>query len=237
MKDRLADLTVNCSDIKTPVESNAFLEEFLPKVDEVQKLIERISYCVEEVKLRHCTILTEVKPQKHVKEELEHFNSDIKRTADVIRIKLKDLEGGFTQNENENSSSVYCRIQSTQHTVLSLRFGEIMNVYNQELTSFRKRSKEQIQRQLEISGRVVSEEETEVLLQSNNPSLFTSDMLSGSHITGQALNEIESRLKDILGLEASIRELQNMFMDIAVLVNSQFHLLYRVKWQTTLQRL
>ncbi|XP_051956357.1 syntaxin 2a [Xyrauchen texanus] len=221
MKDRLVDLAASYSDIKTPVESNDFLEEFLPKVDEVQKLLERISYCVEVVKLRHCTILTEVKPQKHVKEELEHFNNEIKRTADVIRIKLKDLEGGFTQNENANSGSVYCRIQSTQHTVLSLRFGEIMNVYNQELTTFRKRSKEQIQRQLEISGRVVSEEETEVLLQSNNPSLFTSDMLSGSHITGQALNEIESRLKDILGLEASIRELHKMFMDIAVLVNSQ----------------
>ncbi|XP_051533610.1 syntaxin-2-like [Myxocyprinus asiaticus] len=221
MKDRLADLTAICCDISAPVESNAFLEEFLPKVDEVQKGIERISYCVGEVRLRHGTILTEIKPPDYLREELEQFNRDIKKTADVIQIKLKDLEGSFAQNVNANSGSVYCRILRTQHTVLSLRFAEIMNMYNQELISFRKRSKERIQRQLDISGRVVSEEETEALLQSNNPSVFTSDMLSDSCITWQALNEIESRHKDILCLEASIRELHNLFMDIVVLVNSQ----------------
>ncbi|XP_016386775.1 syntaxin-2-like isoform X2 [Sinocyclocheilus rhinocerous] len=197
MKDRLRDLTALCHDIIiAPVESNAFLEEFLPKVNEVQQLIERISLCVEEVKLRHSTILTEINPPNY-------------------------LEGKFSENENANSSSVYCRIQSTQHTVLSLRFAEIMNMYNQELLSFRTRSKDWIQRQLEISGKVITEEETEVLLQSNTPAVFTSNINSGSCITGQALNEIELRHKDILYLEASIRELHSMFMDIAMLVNSQ----------------
>lgn len=96
-----------------------------------------------------------------------------------------------------------------------------MNMYNQELLSFRTRSKDWIQRQLEISGKIITEEETEVLLQSNNPAVFTSNINSGSCITGQALNEIELRHKDILYLEASIRELHSMFIDIAMLVNSQ----------------
>ncbi|CAM4667239.1 hypothetical protein PO909_007959 [Leuciscus waleckii] len=222
MKDRLGDLTARCNDtIIAPVESNAFLEDLLPKVGEVQKLIERISLCVGEVKLRQSTILTEINPPTHVRDELEQFSHDIKQTADLIRDKLKDLEGTFSDNENANSISVYCRIQSTQHTVLSLRFAEIMSMYNQELLSFRTKSKEQIQRQLEISGRFITEEETEDLLQSNNTAFFTSNINSGSCITGRALNEIESRHKDILCLEASIRELQNMFLDIAVLVNSQ----------------
>uniref|UniRef100_A0A672PY83 Syntaxin 2a n=1 Tax=Sinocyclocheilus grahami TaxID=75366 RepID=A0A672PY83_SINGR len=129
-------------------------------VNEVQQLIERISFCVEEVKLRHSAILTEINPPNYVREELEQFSSDIKHTADVIKVKLK-------------------------------------------------------------GGQVVTEEETEVLLQSNNPAVFTSNINSGSCITGQALNEIELRHKDILYLEASIRELHSMFMDIATLVNSQ----------------
>lgn len=203
------------------MESNVFLEEFLSKVNEVQHLIERISLCVEEVKLRHSTISTEINPPIYVREELEQLSSDIKHTADAIKVKLKDLEGKFSENEIANSSSVYLRIQTTQHTVLSLRFVEIMNMHNQELLSFRTKSKDQIQRQLEISGQVVTEEETEVLLQSNNPAVFTSNINSGSCITGQALNEIELRHKDILYLEASIRDLHSMFMDIAMLVNSQ----------------
>ncbi|XP_043077455.1 syntaxin-2-like [Puntigrus tetrazona] len=220
MKDRLGDLTALCHDIIiAPVESNAFLEEFLPKVNEVQRLIQRISLYVEEVKLRHSTILTEINPPNYVREELEQFSSDIKHTADVIKAKIKDLEGKFSEYENANSSSVYFRIQTTQHTVLSLRFAEIMNMYNEELLSFRTKSKDHIQRQLEISGQVVTEEETEVLLQSNNPAVFTSNI--NSCITRQALNEIELRHMDILSLEASIRELHSMFMDIAMLVNSQ----------------
>ncbi|RXN26936.1 syntaxin-2-like isoform X2 [Labeo rohita] len=211
-----------CHDLTiAPVEPSAFLEEFLPKVNEVQQLIEKISLCVEEVKQRHSTILTEINPPSYVREQLEQFSSEIKQTADAIKVKLKDLEGKFSEYENTNSSSVYCRIQNTQHTVLSLRFAEIMNMYNQELLSFRTRSKDQIQRQLEISGRVITEEETEDLLQSSNPAVFTSNINSGSCITGQALNEIELRHKDILYLEASIRELHSMFMDIAILVNNQ----------------
>lgn len=44
-----------------------------------------------------------------------------------------------------------------------------------------------------------------------------------SGISKQALNEIESRHKDIVRLESSIKELHDMFVDIAMLVESQVH--------------
>lgn len=42
-----------------------------------------------------------------------------------------------------------------------------------------------------------------------------------SNITKQALNEIETRHSEIIKLENSIRELHDMFMDMAMLVESQ----------------
>lgn len=42
-----------------------------------------------------------------------------------------------------------------------------------------------------------------------------------SSISKQALSEIESRHKDIVRLESSIKELHDMFVDIAMLVESQ----------------
>lgn len=42
-----------------------------------------------------------------------------------------------------------------------------------------------------------------------------------SKINQQALNEIEARHKDIMRLESSIKELHNMFVDIAMLVENQ----------------
>lgn len=46
-------------------------------------------------------------------------------------------------------------------------------------------------------------------------------IISDSQITRQALNEIESRHKDIMKLESSIRELHEMFMDMAMFVETQ----------------
>lgn len=51
-------------------------------------------------------------------------------------------------------------------------------------------------------------------------SVFSSQIMD-SKINQQALNEIEARHKDIMRLESSIKELHDMFVDIAMLVENQ----------------
>ncbi len=50
--------------------------------------------------------------------------------------------------------------------------------------------------------------------------LFSAQIVD-SGISKQALSEIEARHKDIVRLESSIKELHDMFVDIAMLVESQ----------------
>lgn len=45
-----------------------------------------------------------------------------------------------------------------------------------------------------------------------------------SKINQQALDEIEARHKDIMRLESSIKELHDMFVDIAMLVENQVNI-------------
>lgn len=87
------------------------------------------------------------------------------------------------------------------------------------------------------------------MLESDNPAIFTSGVRKVTHvkyphpthqvcfhncflvcalhqiimdnITEQAMNEIETRHNEIIKLENSIRELHDMFMDMAMLVESQ----------------
>ncbi|KFV47803.1 Syntaxin-2, partial [Gavia stellata] len=156
------------------------------------------------------------------KEELEELNEEIKKIANKIRARLKAIEQSFDQGENANRTSVDLRIRKTQHSVLAHKFVEVMTEYNETQTLFRERSKGRIQRQLEITGKTTTDEELEEMLESGNPSIFTSDVcISDSQITRQALNEIESRHKDIMKLESSIRELHEMFMDMAMFVETQ----------------
>ncbi|XP_008335749.1 syntaxin-2 [Cynoglossus semilaevis] len=155
------------------------------------------------------------------KEHLDALIGDIRGNANVVRSKLKYMEQTMPTDNAVNRSSVDFRIQKTQYTVLSRRFVEVMTQYNETQVSFRERSKRRIQRQLEITGRVTTDEELEAMLESGNPTIFTSDIISDSLITRQAVDEIESRHQDIIRLETSIRELHAMFMDMAMLVETQ----------------
>ncbi|XP_047284448.1 syntaxin-2 isoform X7 [Homo sapiens] len=79
------------------------------------------------------------------------------------------------------------------------------------------------------SGRTTTDDELEEMLESGKPSIFTSDIISDSQITRQALNEIESRHKDIMKLETSIRELHEMFMDMAMFVETQGEMINNIE--------
>ncbi|XP_020318441.1 syntaxin-2 isoform X1 [Oncorhynchus kisutch] len=225
MKDRLGELTESRTqaeeDVRVTVDNDGFMEGFFRRVEEVRGLIDKISSEVEEVRKNHSMILSAPNTDEKMKEELDRLTNEIKSDANSVRVKLKSMEQSLPKDDVSNRASVDFRIQKTQHTVLSRKFVEVMSQYNKTQVSFRERSKGRIQRQLEITGRVTSNEELEDMLESGNPSIFTSDIISDSQVTRQALNEIVSRHQDIIRLESSIKELHAMFMDMAMLVENQ----------------
>ncbi|XP_051693595.1 syntaxin-2 isoform X4 [Oryctolagus cuniculus] len=199
MRDRLPDLTACRKDDDGDtivVEKDHFMDDFFHQVEEIRNSIAKIAQDVEAVKKDHSIILSAPNPEG-------------------------TIEQSFDQDESGNRTSVDLRIRRTQHSVLSRKFVEVMTEYNEAQTLFRERSKGRIQRQLEITGRTTTSEELEEMLESGKPSVFISDIISDSQITRQALNEIESRHKDIMKLESSIRELHEMFMDMAMFVETQ----------------
>ncbi|XP_039234818.1 syntaxin-2 isoform X2 [Pipra filicauda] len=269
MKDRLADLAEykgNEDGETVIIEKDHFMDDFFQQVEEIRNNIAKIAQNVEEVKKQHSIILSAPNPEGRTKEELEELNEEIKKIANKIRARLKAIEQSFEQGENASRTSVDLRIRKTQHSVLAHKFVEVMTEYNETQTLFRERSKCRIQRQLEITGKTTTDEELEEMLESGNPSIFTSDVcisapamslfystapalqecvsrsllvslslsilpkiISDSQITRQALNEIESRHKDIMKLESSIKELHEMFMDMAMFVETQGEMINNIE--------
>uniref|UniRef100_A0A493TY70 Syntaxin-1B n=1 Tax=Anas platyrhynchos platyrhynchos TaxID=8840 RepID=A0A493TY70_ANAPP len=131
------------------------------------------------------------------------------------------IEQSIEQEEGLNRSSADLRIRKTQHSTLSRKFVEVMTEYNATQSKYRDRCKDRIQRQLEITGRTTTNEELEDMLESGKLAIFTDDIKMDSQMTKQALNEIETRHNEIIKLETSIRELHDMFVDMAMLVESQ----------------
>ncbi|NXB94062.1 STX1A protein, partial [Vidua chalybeata] len=139
------------------------------------------------------------------------------------------IEQSIEQEEGLNRSSADLRIRKTQVS-LCTRKGRVMSEYNATQTDYRERCKGRIQRQLEITGRTTTSEELEDMLESGNPAIFSSGIIMDSNITKQALNEIETRHSEIIKLENSIRELHDMFMDMAMLVESQGEMIDRIEY-------
>ncbi|CAL8349981.1 unnamed protein product [Boreogadus saida] len=82
--------------------------------------------------------------------------------------------------------------------------------------------------QVENTGKATTDEELEEMLEGGNAAVFSAG-ITESKINQQALNEIEARHKDIMRLESSIKELHDMFVDIAMLVENQGGMIDRIE--------
>ncbi|XP_005913480.1 syntaxin-3a isoform X2 [Haplochromis burtoni] len=223
MKDRLEQLKAVCDqdddDVEIAVDNAGFMDEFFSEIEVIRNNIEKIDENVTEVKKLYSVILSAPTSDQKTQEDLEAITNDIKKLANGARNKLKTIERNLESEEQERVSAD-TRIRKSQHAVLSRKFVEVMTKYNEAQVDFRERSKGRIQRQLEITGKATTDEELEEMLEGGNAAVFTAGIID-SGISKQALNEIEARHKDIVRLESSIKELHDMFVDIAMLVESQ----------------
>ncbi|KAJ8984810.1 hypothetical protein NQ317_013008 [Molorchus minor] len=171
-----------------------------------------------------------VKLISKMKQELEDLMADVKKTANKVRAKLKGIEQSIETEEQTNKSSADLRIRKTQHSALSRKFVEVMTEYNRTQTDYRERCLARIKRQLEITGRTTTNEELEEMLEQGNSAVFTQGIIMETQQARQTLADIEARHADIIKLENSIRELHDMFMDMAMLVENQGEMIDRIEY-------
>ncbi|XP_036406805.1 syntaxin-3a isoform X1 [Megalops cyprinoides] len=235
MKDRLEQLKATCDtddtdEVEIAVDNAAFMDEFFTQIDEIRTSIDKIDENVVEVKKLYSVILSAPTSDQKTQDDLEALTNDIKKLANSVRNKLKSIERNLETNEERVSADT--RIRKSQHAVLSRKFVEVMTKYNEAQVDFRERSKGRIQRQLEITGKATTDEELEEMLESGNAAVFAAGIVD-SGISKQALSEIEARHKDIVRLESSIKELHDMFVDIAMLVENQGDIVDNIESQVS----
>ncbi|VDN25031.1 unnamed protein product [Gongylonema pulchrum] len=173
--------------------------DIIVKVEEIRGSVDLIASNVEEVKKKHSAILSNPVNDPKTKEELDELMASIKKTANKVRGKLKCrlwpvvnssvclrpfspmidepevIENSIEHDESGGMSSADLRIRKTQHSTLSRKFVEVMTDYNKTQTDYRERCKGRIQRQLDIAGKQVGDEDLEEMIESGNPGVFTQE--------------------------------------------------------------
>uniref|UniRef100_A0A674MSB9 Syntaxin 3a n=1 Tax=Takifugu rubripes TaxID=31033 RepID=A0A674MSB9_TAKRU len=215
MKDRLAQLKEKSDaggdDVEIPVENEAFMDDFFAQAEDIRTSIDKIDESITEIKKLYSIILSAP-------------------TSDQSLLSFSCTAGIERQLESntDERASADLRIRKSQHAILAKKFVEVMTKYNEAQMDFREKSKGRIARQLEITGKATTDDELEEMLEGGNAAVFTAGIMD-SKINQQALNEIEARHKDIMRLESSIKELHDMFVDIAMLVENQGSMIDRIE--------
>ncbi|KAK4472770.1 hypothetical protein MN116_003992 [Schistosoma mekongi] len=217
-------------DASLPLDGSQYMNDFFSQVEEIRNLIERVQSLVDDVKNKHSDILSSPNQDEATKAQLEDAMAEIKTIAHKVRAKLKQMEMNIEYDENSDRTSADLRIRKTQYSTISRNFIEVMTDYNKAQVAFRDACKNRIKRQMEIAERKISNEELEDMLESGNPAIFTQEIMTDTQQAKQSLADIEARHQDIMKLEKSIKELHDMFMDMAMLVESQGEMIDRIEY-------
>jgi len=233
-RDRLTDLKLALGDdpqVVFNVEDNAnSMSGFYQEVTSIQNMIEKMNSYINQMKKIHSSILLSTET-KETKQQLEDLMITIKKSANQVKSRLKEMQSNI--DSMDSCESAEYRIRKTQHSMLSQKFITVMTLYNTTQSDYRERCKASIQRLYEVIGRSTTNQELEEMLESEDSAVFTQGILPNSKQAKQTLADIEARHEDIIKLEKSIRELHDLFTDMALIVEQQGEMVDRIEYHVT----
>lgn len=218
------------------VRESTSVEEFYKECEELISSIDRLGENVDDVKKTHSLILSTPQVDDNVKKHLESVMDSIQKEANRIKLKLKHMGQVTEAIGQQHQLSAEHRIRDTQQQMLTRKFIEVITDYQLTQADYRDRCKARIQRQLEITGRVTTDDEIEEMIESGNPAIFTQGIEMETQKAKQTLAEIEARHSDIMKLEKSIMELRDLFVDLATLVEVQGEMVNRIENHVALSK-
>ncbi|CAF3843133.1 unnamed protein product [Rotaria sp. Silwood1] len=205
------------------------VNDFLHETDLIRTNIDKIDELIQEVKRIHSEMLEPMANPK-LEHELDDKKEEIKKLSYEVSTKLKKMEQIKDNCNDHDKQNAQWRIQESQIFVLTRRLRDTMIQYNQETIAHRDRCKKIIVRELEISGNRKTDDELEDLLENGFPGTFNLSIIIDTQKAKQSLDAIEARHRDIIKLENSIKELHNMYLDLAMLVQNHGEMIDRIEY-------
>nr|AAI17540.1 Stx11 protein [Mus musculus]AAI18517.1 Syntaxin 11 [Mus musculus]BAE42205.1 unnamed protein product [Mus musculus]BAE42595.1 unnamed protein product [Mus musculus] len=238
MKDRLAELQElsrsydqqfpdGDDDFDAPREDIVFetdhiLESLYRVIQDIQDENQLLLIDVRRLGRQNVRFLTSMRRLSSIKRDTNSIAKAIKTRGEGIHQKLRSMKELSEQAEARHGAhSAVARISHAQYSALARAFQQAMYEYNQAEMKQRDNCKIRIQRQLEIMGKDMSGEQIEDMFEQGKWDVFSENLLADLKGARAALNEIESRHRELLRLEGRIRDVHELFLQMAVLVEKQ----------------
>lgn len=160
--------------------------------------------------------------------ELNQLITVTNSTADRIRNMLKSMKESNVKFINSHSKTdPLVRIRTNMHGTLCKNFTDLMRAYNDVQTEYQNNAKEKLSRQCKYVNPDLSEEEIDKIVESGDAQVFKDGLMEVNmqEKATQALAYVENKHNDIVRLTESVKELHQLFVDLATLVDNQDELI------------
>lgn len=218
----------------SPVTSES-MKSFFTDVDRVKATIQYVKGRTAEVARLQDEAINAVRTedQNSTSDKLSSVLSDVnKRCAEAkqlltaIKAKTEELEasGGTQPTELRLRKQMYSQI--TQHFVNAVRS------YQQAQQTYKSKMKSKVARQVRIVKPDATYEEIDDAMKSGDPgAIYRAAILQqGADPIAQAYVDVQAKYKDVLRLEESVGALNQMFRDMALLVERQGEMLDQIEF-------
>lgn len=176
---------------------------------------------------------TSVRRLTLIKRDFDCIARRIQRRGETLYGRLQDIRQESSQlQEKEGPSSAVSRIAKAQFEALVHDFNAVMSDYNSAEEMQKIICRGRIKRQASILGTEINDEQLDVIVNKGGEGwteLSHSLQTEGGRTSRWAVNEIKGRHKELVELEARLREVHELFLQMAVLVESQGSLLNNIE--------
>ncbi|XP_007561847.1 syntaxin-11a [Poecilia latipinna] len=174
--------------------------------------------------------LTSVRRFSSIKRDANALGRDIKARGEAIYARLEKMGKLSKELEEEHGpTSAVARMVRSQYVSLTSAFHEAISEFNEAEMIQRENCKNRIQRQAEIMGKEVSREQIDEMIETGKCNIFVDNLLQEGRTARSALNEIENRHKELLELESRIKDIHELFFQLALLVEEQGSMLDNIE--------
>jgi len=152
-------------------------------------------------------------------------SQEIQRITDTINTAIHQLKSQLDAFKRSIGSGSDSQMRQNMAESLSQKFAEVLQTYQKAAAEYKDKVKTRMSQKVRIVKPDATQDEIEHAIESGEADqLFKVGTLDAQHLHSQAKNAlsyIQDRHREIVQIEQSILELHDLFVDMAIMVESQ----------------
>ncbi|XP_068610251.1 syntaxin-11-like [Brachionichthys hirsutus] len=201
-------------------ENSTAIDGVLREAHAVRREISALRLEVERLSAHNRRFGTSTRRLTLLKKDSESIAKGVRHRGEALYARLHALG----VEEREGPASAAGRIARLQHATLTRALHAAMADYNEAEELQRSTCRERIQRQASIVGTEITDEQLDALVHAGGggwAELSQSLQTRGARSSRWAMCEIKGRHRELVELEARMKEVQQLFLQLAVMVEDQ----------------